>query len=118
MNQDTREKRRAIRVNFPYTIVVCAPGDVKIFAYTEDISAGGVRITVREKLKLSSVVDLKIYVKKEPVVCKAKVIWIKERSSHYLKGIALLDIGLEFCQIEEKDRAIIKNCAETIVSKE
>ena len=83
-------------------------GKSPISAYTEDISAGGVKVTVHQKLKISSLVDLEIYVKLRPIVCKGKVIWINRRESDFLEGEIFFDIGLKFQGLKPEEEEAIK----------
>ena len=50
MEWDGINKRRFIRVNFPYTIHLRSDNNVVISAYTEDVSSGGIRVVVKKKL--------------------------------------------------------------------
>ena len=96
MSWDKIDRRRFVRIKFPFTIHLYPTGKPPISAYTEDISAGGIKVTVHQELKVSSLVNLEVYVKLRPIVCKGKVIWINKRESEFLEGEIFFDIGMEF----------------------
>ncbi|MCK4810272.1 MAG: PilZ domain-containing protein [Candidatus Omnitrophica bacterium] len=107
------ERRRAIRVAYPYTIIIRTLQDSIFSTYTENISREGVKIIIREKLEIDSLIDLKIYVGKTPVVCKGRILWVKDKVSKYsedLKVTGLFETGVGFYKIKEEDKLIIKNC--------
>ena len=92
-------------------------GESPISAYAEDISTGGVRVTVHQELDISSLVDLEIYVKLRPVVCKGKVIWINRRESEFLEGEIFFDIGIEFQGIKAEGVEAIKERLDRIMQE-
>ncbi|MFO8053393.1 MAG: PilZ domain-containing protein [Candidatus Omnitrophota bacterium] len=105
MKNDPRERRRFRRANFPCKIyILTAPLHV-IKCRTENVGAGGVRVLIDENLRVSSLVGLKLYLSKEPIECKGKVVWAVERKNE--KKSPKFDIGLEFHQISSEDRQTI-----------
>jgi c-di-GMP-binding flagellar brake protein YcgR len=108
MKWDGVNKRRFIRTRYPFTVHIQAPGKEAISAYTEDLSEGGLRVTLKNSLDVSSFVGLEIFLEQEPVKCESKVVWVKERSSEYLEGIILYDAGLEFLQLQPADEMAIR----------
>lgn len=117
MERDGVDRRRYIRVKFPFTIHVYPPRRTPISAYTEDISEGGVRVTTHEPLEAASVNSLVVYVKRQPVACKGKVVWIKKRESKYIEDGIFFDIGMEFQDLSEHDRLIITERVETLTKQ-
>jgi len=107
MSWDKIDRRRFIRIKFPFTIHLYPTGEPPISAYTEDISAGGIKVTVHQELKVSSLVNLEVYVKLRPIVCKGKVIWINKRESEFLEGEIFFDIGMEFQGLNPEEREAI-----------
>ena len=117
MNWDGRERRRAIRAKFPYTIIINTSGGDVVFTYTEDIGANGVKVVIRQRLEVNSPLELEIYIEEEPLLCKGRVTWVRERESRYLEGTVLFDTGIEFSQIGEEEKALIKSCTEALAKK-
>jgi len=109
MNWNGTNRRKFVRVDFPYTLHVYTSEESAFSAYTENVSESGIMITVTQKLEISSAVGLEIYTKEKTIVCKGKVAWVKKRKSKYLKDTVFFDIGIEFVEIEEEDRDIIRN---------
>ncbi len=102
MTQINDERRRFKRAKFPCRIyILTAPLHI-IKCNTENIGAGGIRVLIDENLPVGSNVGLKLYLLKEPIECKGKVVWLVERNNN--KGEAKFDIGIEFHQISQKDR--------------
>lgn len=106
------ERRRFIRVRFPCKIIIYTPQEHIISSHTEDISVGGLRLILQEELTICSLVDLEIYIKEEPIICKGRVVWVEKKESRWNKGVFYFDMGLDFCEIEEKDRQLIRKVIE------
>lgn len=112
--RDFVDRRRFIRVEFPFTIHIYQPQKFAISAYTEDISEGGVKVTVKEQLAVGAMVDLELFVREEPIVCKGKIIWLQSRSSDYLEDEKFFDTGIEFHQLTRSDQEVIAHHVQAI----
>ncbi|MBU2265893.1 MAG: PilZ domain-containing protein, partial [Candidatus Omnitrophica bacterium] len=99
MQWDGLNRRRFVRVQYPFTVHIYLPDRPPISTYTEDVSEGGIKVTVRENIPLEVSVDLEIYLRSEPIICKGKVTWVGERISQYLEGVKLYDTGFEFFKV-------------------
>jgi c-di-GMP-binding flagellar brake protein YcgR len=109
MKQNGVNRRRFIRIDFPFTIHISPSEEEAVSTYTEDISEGGVKVFIAEKLKTSSIVILAIYLKPKPIVCKGKVVWAKKRVSDFIEGEVFFDTGIEFYEIKEEDKLLIQD---------
>ena len=107
--RDDLDRRRYIRIKFPFTIHICTPEDCKISAYTENISPGGVMVTLMHELEPTTLTGLEIYTRQKAVSCQGKIAWVKKRESKYLVGRDFFDTGIEFKQINEKDCKLIQD---------
>jgi c-di-GMP-binding flagellar brake protein YcgR len=84
--------------------------DTKEMSFTKDVGAGGICIIVSENIEQDAVLSLKIYLpdSEDAIDAMGKVVWVRE--SEFLKAKARnkdkkhYDLGLEFVEIEEKDR--------------
>ena len=117
MEQDRVNRRRFLRVKFPFTVHVHPPSEAPISAYSEDISEGGIKVTIHKSLEISSIVGLLIYVQRDPVRCEGKVVWVKEHPSNYIDDIdegPFFDIGMEFEDISDKDILVIRERVEAL----
>lgn len=117
MSWDKIDRRRFIRIKFPFTIHIYSPGEPPISAYTEDISMGGIKVTVRQELRVSSLVNLEIYLKLRSIDCKGKIIWVNERKSEYLEGECFYDAGMELQDLKPEDKEAIKERLEMIIGE-
>ncbi|UCD15281.1 MAG: PilZ domain-containing protein [Candidatus Omnitrophota bacterium] len=112
MSNATKNKRRFIRFNFPYTINIYPSRKKMISTYTENISEGGVNVVIKEKINPASIVRLQIYLKNAPLILKGKVVWVKEKENTLLEDEAVIyfNTGIEFQQLKKEEKKIIKNC--------
>jgi len=117
MDQDKIDRRRFIRIKFPFTVHVYSSGEPPISAYTENISMGGIKVTLRQELKVSSLVNLEIYLKLRAVDCKGKIIWVNERESEYLEGECFYDTGMELQDLKPEDKEAIEERLEMLMGK-
>lgn len=111
------EKRRFIRAQFPCIIKIYTFHEHIITTHTENISAGGVRVIIEEKLEIGSTVGLKIQIKNYTVSCKGRVVWGVDKKSPYKQGVAYQDTGVEFYEIKDADVQVINHAIEDIVNE-
>ncbi len=71
------------------------------------------------KFPNSSIVNLKIYnIKKEPLSCLGKILWVFSRLSPSKKDLFLYDTGIEFYKIKKGNlRAIEKAIVNNLLKK-
>ncbi len=117
MNGDGLDKRRFVRAKFPCKIIIYVPKEHSITTQTENISAGGARVILPEKLEIVSIVGLEVFLNKESISCKGRVVWSVERAELGPDGSRQHDTGIEYYQISDDDRRVINNLVESIVSK-
>jgi len=113
-----QERRRYTRAVIPCRIEVSSPHQ-PLISHTENIGEGGVRVFLEEKLKLLSIVDLRIFLEKQsPIKCKGKVVWIAERLNPVDHKPLLFDTGIEFTEMDEPGRKYIGKLVDTVLTKE
>jgi c-di-GMP-binding flagellar brake protein YcgR len=102
------EKRKYIRLNLLADVIhkKRAPTEQEKLMLMKNISSGGICIIVYEKLKVSDVLDLKIYLpgENEPIDIVGRVAWLKEFSIGDSNVGKRYDAGIEFIKINEQDR--------------
>ncbi|MCF7908499.1 MAG: PilZ domain-containing protein [Candidatus Omnitrophica bacterium] len=108
MQWDGINRRRFVRVQYPFTVHIYVPGEPPISSYTEDISTGGIKVTIKQVIAKSTLVDLEIYLKSDPVLCKGVVSWARERKSKFLEDTIIHDLGIEFSEVKTGDKRSIK----------
>lgn len=106
---DSSERRKFVRVKYPCKLSIHSTPGHAISANIENISAGGIRVIISEKLETASVINIAIYeLQKEPLICKGKIRWVFTRKNPGIEEIYLFDTGIEFCKITKKDLNVIK----------
>ena len=108
MKWDGSERRGFVRVNVPCKIIINSPQKHIISTNIINISAGGIRILISEKLTISSIVDLEMRLN-SLVSCKGKVLWVINKHHMDKGGDLLFDTGIEFYEIKEEERHQIKD---------
>ncbi len=116
MSWDSSERRQFVRTKFPCQINVPGPNQRMISTRAQNLSAGGIRVFIEEKLLPSSIVSLEICgIDNRKICCTGKVIWTFERKTHHSKEASLCyDTGIEFCEIKEDDVEAIKKLVVSI----
>jgi len=75
---DGIERRRFIRVKLHCQTNIYGGPDIIISTYAEDISQKGLKVSIKRELKHSSLVDLEIYLRENPIICKGKIAWVRK----------------------------------------
>jgi Tfp pilus assembly protein PilZ len=105
----TAERRKCPRVVAKYPInVICtgeviqgSPQDYIFHTYTENISEGGIKITLEREINIGSVIMLELFITDKeslPVKCKGVIRWVKKvnpegtRPDLFTMGIQLADL--------------------------
>jgi len=117
MKRDSVNKRRFLRVKFPYTVHIHIKEGKDISTYTDNISRGGVGLTLKERLNPKDILTLRIYIADVPVECKGEVVWVKERNSPMLDGVRFFDTGIEFKDMDDNSTARIGSCIKELTQQ-
>ncbi|MCK9573234.1 MAG: PilZ domain-containing protein [Candidatus Omnitrophica bacterium] len=115
---DGIEKRKFIRARFPCKILIYSFPEHTVSTHTENISAGGVRVIVGERIETGKIVGIEVHLKENKIVCKGRITWVVGKKSPYRKGIFYHDTGIEFCEISDQDRSIISVTIEKMLCPE
>ncbi len=117
MSWDSKERRKFIRVDCPCEITTQTASGSRISTHVKNISAGGLRVFLSEKLKISSIIKIDIYqISKEPISCKGNIVWVFTRKNPDNKDELMFDTGIEFSQIENKDLEEIKKLVTYVIA--
>jgi len=103
-----QERRRYIRVNKSTIVRFKIPRNyLGMSSRSEDISEGGLRLTVLQRLEPGMLMELNFYLQEatEPIKTKARVVWQDERKNIYFP----FAIGMQFVDITPLDRAKIRD---------
>jgi len=114
MENNFDDRRNFPRAEFPCKIMISSP--LRLLAsHTENISEGGIRVMVEEKLTSFTMVGIEIYVdKSKPIKCKGKIAWVKEMVNPVAKEAVMYDVGVQFTDINEFDKNYIKKMVAAI----
>jgi c-di-GMP-binding flagellar brake protein YcgR len=101
MNQKESERRRYIRVGMQISVSYVVFDEVREskVSIAKDISGGGMRLPLKEKLTVGTLLELQLELLKQnkTIVLEAKVVWIKphpeDKDYPYEAGIEFLGIG-------------------------
>lgn len=108
MSWDGRNRRRFPRVLYPCLIKMRGADDKKdlMLTHTENISIGGVRLILKNKVPMAALLDIEIDLMdaSEHLSCLGKVVWSEQRSSSEAVKPGFFDIGIEFMGVGEADR--------------
>lgn len=117
MNWEGQDRRKFLRADFPCKIVVGSPIRLLV-SHTENISEGGIRVFLEEKLSAYTNVSMEIFFEKDrPIKCKGKIMWVVERINPIEKKAILFDTGIRFFEINDSDKQYIRQLVEKIVEK-
>lgn len=108
MPWDGIERRRFVRVKLHCKTSISDEQGAVISTYAEEISQKGIKVSIKRELKRSSMVDLEIYLREEPIVCKGKVVWVRKVEGDYLEGGVVYDTGIELREVSQDDKRLIK----------
>lgn len=115
------EKRKFPRGNFFCKITAIFGERLLVFnSYTENISEGGVKVFLEEKLNISTVVDMELSLAndEEPIKCKGELIWVQEIPPDQTEKESLFDTGIKFIEINEQDKKKISQLVKNLITKE
>lgn len=113
---DGQEKRRFPRVAFPCRIAVGSPLRW-LTSHTEDISEGGIRVILEERLSVPALVNLELFFEKgKSIKCRGRVVWIEEQINpinRESEPIGFLT-GIEITEINDNGKEYIRKLVRVI----
>jgi len=109
MGWEGQERRQFPRAEFPCKITLGSP--LRLFtSHTENISEGGIRAFLEDKLNPFINVSVELYVDREhSLKCKGKVMWVVEKINPAIGRPTLYDTGIKFVDMSEVDRVFIRD---------
>jgi len=109
------EKRKFPRAVFPCKVIIGSPVRL-IVSHTENISEGGLRVMLEEKLGAYTNVGMEIFFEKErPLKCKGRIIWVVEKINPLEKKAVMYDTGIQFIDMQETDIQYIRNLVSALI---
>jgi len=101
----TEERRKFPRVRISVEVEAKHSDWPLIKAKSSDISVGGIRLFLPNKLPKGKVMELEVSLPFPPVVTHGKVVWIKEVKT---KEGKFFQTGIEFTELKPTDKAKIE----------
>ncbi|RKY35831.1 MAG: hypothetical protein DRP69_00300 [Candidatus Duberdicusella sinuisediminis] len=108
------ERRRFPRLNYPCKLIL-EEGDETYSIHTENLSAGGLRVILDEKLAINTPLRIELELGWKDIKCKGRVVWATDIKSLRTEKTNLFDTGIEFTQIEPQDRKTLRELIERIL---
>tara|TARA_B100000315_G_scaffold246892_1_gene274818 strand:+ start:437 stop:799 length:363 start_codon:yes stop_codon:yes gene_type:complete len=109
MSWDGIDRRRFVRVKVSFKAHIYDEERTIISTYAEELSQKGIKVSIKKELKRKTLVDLEIYVRDEPIICRGKIVWVKKIEGSYLESGFIFDIGIELQELKEEDKKYIKS---------
>ena len=104
-------RRKFPRVNFPCLVKVALGGMMTeaLLAHTENLSVGGVCVILKTGLERFSEAGLEIDLMdgEDHIACRGRVMWVVRRKATESLKPSFYDMGFEFIDIKDADRARI-----------
>ena len=114
----SQERRRAPRVNYPCKVLVSREdGKGEFSIHTENISSGGVRLVLEQKIEINTPIDLEIEIGKKTVKTKGRVVWVLDVKAPKSDQSNLYDTGVEFTQLSQADRDFLSKLIEDLMQQ-
>jgi len=110
-------RRRFPRANFACKIAVYTLMKHSLLSHTENIGEGGLRVIIDEKIELYSEVGLELYLRREPICCRGRIVWVVDMANPLSKETILFDTGIEFLDLTEKDKGYIHGIVDELIQK-
>ena len=111
-----KDRRAFPRANYPCKIVLSAgAGKKDFYLHTENISAGGIRVILAEKLEVGQVVNIELFAEIIPMKCRGKVIWCVDIKPINGDKTLLFDVGIEFADIARSDQERLQSLVEDLL---
>ncbi|MEA3329075.1 MAG: PilZ domain-containing protein [Candidatus Omnitrophota bacterium] len=102
------ERRKFVRLDASIKISyrVLKKSELPSRVLSRDISGGGIKFPVEEKLKKGAGLDLEIEIPdgQEPIKALGQVVWIKKSTFRRSKGMNYFEIGVKFVEIKPFNR--------------
>jgi c-di-GMP-binding flagellar brake protein YcgR len=122
MTWEEIDRREFPRASYPCLITVSqifGPAE-RILTHTQNISATGVCVVIREELSAHSVVGLEIDLMdgQDTVSCRGSICWIAKKSKPQLGKLDRYETGIRFVNLREKDRVRLARIIALLLSRQ
>jgi hypothetical protein len=81
----------------------------------KNIGVGGVLITLSQELMRDIPMKLELFIEPKAIIrCTGHVVWVLQRTDHADPTRVLFDTGIQFDEISETDRGLLKELVDRI----
>jgi len=111
-------RRKFPRAKYKCLIYIKKKGSSKsISTYTENIGAGGICVIIKDNLILFQGVNVELFLEQDdsPIKCAGTVVWVVKKRPEKREEDYCYDTGIEFVNIEERERKKVLNVVEAIL---
>ncbi len=103
-----KERRRFPRVAYPCKINISTEeGEEEFRLHTENISSGGTRVILREKLDINTPIQVTLAIWDREIKTKGRVVWVIDINQPGSDTATLFDTGVEFTQLNQEQREML-----------
>ncbi|MCP4653366.1 MAG: PilZ domain-containing protein [Candidatus Omnitrophica bacterium] len=118
MGYEGENRREHSRVSFPCKIMISSPVRLLV-SHTENLSEGGMRVVLEEKLSPYTMVGIEVFFEKnKPIKCKGKIAWVKEMVNPIAKTPTMFETGIKFIELNDCDKEYIKKLIKAITPEQ
>jgi len=111
-----QERRKFLRLTYPCKInLPSEEGEETFTLHTENISSGGVRIILQEKLSRGTPLTIELSIGKERIKTQGRVAWVLDITTPGAKEPDLFDTGIEFTSLSLEDRSFLSRQIEDMM---
>ena len=114
-----KERRRFPRVAYPCKINISTEeGEEEFSLHTENISSGGARVILQEKIEVNTPLQITLLVWDKQVKTRGRVVWVIDINQPGADKPTLFDTGIEFTQLNQEQRETLSRLVEETFNKE
>jgi len=121
MSWEGIDRRKFPRVIYPCMVkITTSDGSQEaLLAHTENMGQGGLCVTLKNDIKLFTIVDMEVDLLDldEHITSKGKVVWNVRRKSVEKVKPMFYDIGIEFTDISDQDQGRLRQNLQMLIEK-
>ena len=115
-------RRNFVRMKYPCLLVITreASDRISILTHTDNLSAGGVYIVLKDEIELNSLVDLELDLMDmtNHICCEGKIVWLRKREGGINFKSSFYDVGVEFVGLKQEDTSRLEKLVEYLHKRE
>jgi len=114
------DRRKFPRIKYPCLVVIkneSGGEEDVVLSHTENVGVGGVCVIIKRNIKMFSEVNIELDLldMNQQIKCKGKIVWNVQRKNDESKKPLFYDIGIEFVDLNDKQRNRLTNIVSKLV---